>query len=396
MRAREATSATPPRRGFDVAVIGAGAFGAWTAHHLRRRGLRVVLVEAHGPAHGRASSGGESRLIRVGYGAHELYARWSLASLRAWKALARRARQALFHATGVLWVGHARDPYARATLRTLRALGVPHEELDRARLKQRFPQCRFAGAAYAVLESASGVLMARRAVQALVDDERRAGLAYATAAAGAPIAPRRGRRLASLPLGDGATLRAGSYVFACGPWLPALFPELLRGRIRVTRQAVCFFGTPAGDPRFAPPHMPAWIDFPAGLYGAPDLEARGVKIAFDAHGPSFAPDAGPRLMDPSEVDRARRALGERFPALRDAPLIETRVCQYENTSSGDFLIDRHPAFDNVWLVGGGSGHGFKHGPEVGRHAARLVTGAAAPDARFALATKHEHPARAVF
>jgi glycine/D-amino acid oxidase-like deaminating enzyme len=381
---------------FDAAIVGAGSFGAWTAHHLRRAGLRVALVDAHGPAHARASSGGESRLIRAGYGGHELYARWSLASLREWKALQRRTGQALFHPTGVLWLGRAVDPYARATLRTLRALKVPHEELERAALRRRFPQCRFDGAAYAVLETGAGVLMARRAVQALVEDDVRAGLAYATAAALPPETPRRGRRLTALALGDGSRLRAERFVFACGPWLPRLFPTLLRGRIAVTRQAVFFFGTPAGDARFRAPHLPAWIDFPAGLYGAPDVEARGVKIAFDAHGPDYDPDAGSRLPDPREIALARRALGERFPDLRGAPLIETRVCQYESTSNGEFLIDRHPAFDNVWLVGGGSGHGFKHGPAVGRYAAGLLQRESDPDPRFRLETKPEQPARSVF
>ncbi len=380
----------------EVVVVGAGVFGAWTAHHLRRAGVSVLLIEAHAPAHARASSGGESRLIRVGYGGHERYARWSLESLRAWLALEREAGRTLFQRTGVLWIGRARDSYTRATLASLRALGVPHDVLTRAGLRRRLPQCRFDDAAWALLEPDSGVLLARAAVQARVALDRNAGLAYRQAAVLPPSAPSRGRRLGSLALADGSRVRAARFVFACGPWLPALFPELLRGRIVPTRQEIFFFGAPAGDARFAPPHLPAWIDFPAGLYGAPDLEARGVKIAIDAHGPRFDPERGSRLVSPRAVARARRALAARFPALSAAPLVETRVCQYENTSNGDFLIDRHPDLDDVWLVGGGSGHGFKHGPAIGAYAALQVLGERTREERFSLATKARVRARAVF
>ncbi len=384
------------RTAVDVVVVGAGVFGAWTAHHLRRAGARVLLLEAHGPAHARASSGGESRLIRVGYGPHEHYARWSLASLGAWRELEKDAGQQLFHRTGVLWVGRARDPYARATLSTLRALDVPHAVLTRRELRRRFSQCRFDDASWAILETHSGVLVARRAVQARVALDVRGGLAYRQAAVLPPRVPARGRRLGALTLADGSRVRAARFVFACGPWLPALFPELLRGRIVPTRQEIFFFGALAGDARFAPPQLPAWIDFPAGLYGAPDLEARGVKIAIDAHGPRFDPETGSRLVAPRSVTAARRALAARFPDLARAPLIETRVCQYENTSNGDFLIDRHPGLDDVWLVGGGSGHGFKHGPAVGAYVALHVLGETAPDEIFRLATKARVRARAVF
>jgi glycine/D-amino acid oxidase-like deaminating enzyme len=82
--------------------------------------------------------------------------------------------------------------------------------------------------------------------------------------------------------------------------------------------------------------------------------------------------------------------------LKEAPLLETRVCQYENTSNGDFLIDRHPAFDNVWLVGGGSGHGFKHGPALGEYVAARVVEGGPVEPRFTLATKGTVQQRAVF
>ena len=195
---------------------------------------------------------------------------------------------------------------------------------------------------------------------------------------------------------SGETIAAAVFVFACGPWLPKIFPELLEGRIRATRQEVFFFGTPPGDRSFTSPAMPAWVDFSdaRGGYAVPDIENRGFKLAFDKHGPPFDPDSGNRIVN--GLDAAREYLAERFPALRGTPLLESRVCQYENTCNGDFLIDRHPEFDNVWLAGGGSGHGFKHGPSIGEYVAARIDGSGAAEPRFSLATKTREPARTVF
>jgi glycine/D-amino acid oxidase-like deaminating enzyme len=202
--------------------------------------------------------------------------------------------------------------------------------------------------------------------------------------------------LRSLTTRSGLTVRAGTFVFACGPWLPRLFPDLLQGRISPTRQEVFFFGVDPGDRRFAPPLMPAWIDFSDQIYGIPDLENRGFKIAPDRHGPPFDPEKGDRVVTSAGLGAVRTFLAQRFPGLKDAPLLETRVCQYENTSSGDFLIDRHPACGNVWLVGGGSGHGFKHGPALGDYVANRVMNGGSVEPRFTLAAKGEVQKRAVF
>jgi monomeric sarcosine oxidase len=376
---------------FDVAVIGAGCFGAWTALALRRRGASVLLVDQYGPANARASSGGESRIIRMGYGPDELYTRMSLDSLAAWRRLETGAGAPLFHPTGVLWLARRGDRYTADTLATLARAGVAHESLDAAAIRARWPQFALDDDSWGILEPESGALMARRAVQSVVAEAVRAGVEYRTAAVAAPAA-----RGAGLRTADGGTIAAGACVFACGPWLPKVFPDLLGARIFPTRQEVFFFGPPPGDARFAPPAMPTWIDFGAEVYGLPDLEARGFKLAPDRHGAPIDPDSDERTVMPASVERVRAFLARRFPALAAAPLVETRVCQYENTSNGDFLIDRHPERDDVWIAGGGSGHGFKHGPAVGEYVAARAAGEGAAEPRFALATKGVVQKRAVY
>jgi glycine/D-amino acid oxidase-like deaminating enzyme len=388
-----------------IVVVGAGAFGAWTAHHLQTAGANVTLVDAYGPANARASSGDESRIIRCGYGPDAIYSRWARRSLDQWLALFDRigAGQApLFHRCGVLWLASGDDDYTKATAHALQREAYPVEVLDAGALGSRFPQIEARDVGLGLFETDCGVLMARRAVQRLVADLRDRGVrmllsrVLASDEARTPDARQRGGSLTSVETLGGETLPADAFVFACGPWLPQVFPDLLTGRIRPTRQVVIYFGVPPGDARYGPAHMPAWVDFAAGIYGVPDLEARGLKVGLDRHGPPFDPDGADRVLDEASINTARAWLRRRMPRLAGAPVVESRVCQYENTETGDFLIDRHPEFDNVWIAGGGSGHGFKHAPAVGEHVAALVEGRAQPEPRFTFATKGTEANRRVY
>ncbi len=382
---------------WDSIVVGAGVFGAWTAWHLRRAGQRVLLLDAFGAAHARASSGGESRLTRGSYGADEVYTRLAFDSLPQWKWLSDLAGLPVFHSIGVLFFFGRREAYVDQSLEVHRRLKLPTLELARADLEQRWPQAQWQDTEVGLFEPQFGVLMARRAVQTLVKQFVKAGGEYRVAAVKPPEAAAQ-KALGELELADGSKVSAANYVFACGPWLPKVFPRLLGPRIFPTRQEVFFFATPAGDARFAGGALPGWADFNNGdiFYGMPDLEGRGFKVAHDQHGPPIDPDRGDRQASPGGLADARAYLARRFPALAGAQLNEERVCQYENSSNGDLLIDLHPAASNILLVGAGSGHGFKHGPEVGRYAAELLTARLRkPEPRFSLAAKAERQNRAV-
>ncbi len=372
---------------FDVAVVGAGVFGAWTTYLLRQSGAKVILIDAYGPGNSRSSSGGESRIIRMGYGPDEIYSRSAIRSLSNWRLLFASAptNSPLFVQTGVLWLAKEQDAYCEATARTLETLGVNIERLSVDQLSSRYPQFDFTGVSWGLLEHDSGALLARRAVQTVVSETIAQGTTILIDKVNPPTGS--GTRLDSLTTTKATKIAADKYVFACGPWLPKLFPTLLQNIIHVTRQEVFFFGTPAGDDRFNPTQMPIWVDFNDLVYALPNLESRGFKLAIDAHGADFDPDTGDRVVSEAGVSDTRTYLRKRVPSLAKAPIVETRVCQYENTSNGDFLIDRHPTLENVWLVGGGSGHGFKHGPVVGEHVTGLIAGTTSPEARFALSTK---------
>jgi glycine/D-amino acid oxidase-like deaminating enzyme len=323
--ARQEAPGRPPGKSWDVAVIGAGCFGAWTAWHLRQAGRSVLLVDKYGPANARASSAGESRVIRMAYGPDEVYTRSSHRSLERWKSFfAKVGRPELFRRTGVLWMARADDRQAQASLATLAKVGVVHERLDSDEIARRFPQIAGIPGGWAIFEPESAALLARRAVQSVVEDAVRSGVELRMEAVRPPIGE---GTLAELKTGSGEPVRAGTFVFACGPWLGKVLPEVLGQRIFPTRQEVFFFGVPPGDARFASPAMPTWIDYAQDFYGLPDIESRGFKVASDAHGEPVDPDTAERVPTPAKAAGARAFVQERFPALQGAPVVEARVCQ---------------------------------------------------------------------
>ena len=367
-----------------VVVVGAGAFGGWTALFLRRRGARVTLLDAWGPGNSRASSGGETRVIRATYGPRAIYTRMAARALALWKEHERRWQRKLYHGIGVLWLAEGDDRDEKAALPILRDAKIAFEELTGAEVFRRFPQINSERVRWAILEKDGGYLTARRACAAVLEGFLAEGGEYRQVAVQGPVIPQ-GGELSSVTLSDGTTLSADRFVFACGPWLGALFPDAIGDRVKPTRQEVFFFGTPPGDHRFSEDALPVWGDHGTRfMYGIPGNEWRGFKVADDTRGPPFDPTDGERVPSAEGLQIARDYVAFRFPGLKGAPLLEARVCQYEESPDEHFIIDRHPAAGNAWLVGGGSGHGFKHGPAVGELVARLVLSGGAADEQFTL------------
>jgi glycine/D-amino acid oxidase-like deaminating enzyme len=376
-----------------VAVVGAGAFGGWTALHLNERGARVTLLDAWGPGNSRASSGGETRIMRGTYGPEQPYSKLAALSLKLWEKYERRWKSHFLHRTGVLWMVSSRDDaFERGSLAILREARIEFQEISTPEMKKRWPQINFAGVEWGIYEPECGYVDARASCQQVVDafvDEGGDYRQLAVSGSGLEDAPLRG-----LALSDGSRLPADSYIFACGPWLGNLFPKTVGGLIRPTKQDIFFFGPPAGDSRFSDAQLPVWGDHgDRFFYGIPGSDRRGFKIADDTRGATFDPTCGERVISQATLKRVREYLAFRFPAMKDAPLIETRVCEYEQTPDSNFILDRHPRMENVWLLGGGSGHGFKHGPALGEMMADLILKGGEPDRFWCLSRFSERKAK---
>jgi glycine/D-amino acid oxidase-like deaminating enzyme len=445
----------------DIVVIGAGAWGSFTAMNLRKMGAKVTLVDAYGPGNSRSTSGDESRGVRSSYGDKtgalgELWMLWAREAMKRWIAFddewGREFRLNLFHTTGDLIMRTEWDNFQLRTKVWWDKNKIPYQILNPDDVRKAFPVISMDDITAVLYEPDAGVVRARRAAQtAAAVFEKLGGKIVIGRATPSKIS---NGRLEEVSLDTGMTLRADKFVFAVGPWLGKTFPDILAKKTRVPIGYVCYFGTPIGDHRFTFPNLPSF-NFP-GVTGWPALpvDNRGFRVrgaeraptppgevaagrggdgrgsagtaaagaaggvapagapadgrgggagrggngggrggagganggAAGAAGGGFGgqqadvppaqqdPDTSDRWADQTRIDGSRRFVAHRFPILKDAPIAQTHACHYESTSSGNFIIDIHPAMSNAWIVAGGNAEGFKFSPVIGEYAAQRVMG----------------------
>jgi glycine/D-amino acid oxidase-like deaminating enzyme len=381
-----------------VIVVGAGVMGAWTAFWLRRAGHDVTLVDRYGPGNRLGSSGDASRITRSSHGTDRHYPAWQRRALRHWQDLEERAGETLFVQSGVVWLASDAQDFEGESLLALGELGIPVERWSNDDLATRVPVMNPVGVPWALYEPEAGALLARPGVLATIAAFEAEGGKVVVGRVTAPATTGEGRALDRVTLDDGAVLEADAFVFACGPWLPDLFPAELGELIVPHRQDVMHFAVPRGDARYGPASMPVWIDFERSFYGFPALDGLSLKACPDWLGPVERCDESARTCADDTIAAARSILRTRFPEVAEQPVVHTWTCFYEVTPDAHFVLDRHPGLDNAWIAGGGTGHAFKHGPVIGEYVAALVTGdaeaaaaLAPPDDRFAIRSREPSP-----
>ena len=391
----------PTRSRYDPAVraivVGAGVMGAWTARWLRRAGHAVTLVDRFGPGNTLGSSGDVSRITRSSHGTDRHYPVWQRRALDEWRTLERDSGRELFVEAGVVWLASDAQTFEADSLEVLGALGIPVERWSHDELAAKIPVLDATGVPWALFEPEGGALLARQAVTATIEAFEAEGGEVVVGRVRPPAVTGRDA-LDRIELEDGTTLEADAFAFACGPWLPDLFPEALGALIEPHRQDVMHFRVPPGDVRYAPGTLPIWIDFEGSFYGFPAIDGVSLKACPDWLGPLERCDDSARQCADETVEASREVLRRRFPAVADQPVVRTWTCFYEVTPDANFVIDRHPGLANAWIAGGGTGHGFKHGPVIGEYLAGLMTGDGAtiaalgpPDSRFAIGAREARP-----
>jgi sarcosine oxidase len=349
-----------------VIVVGAGIWGLSLALRLADEGVEVTLVEQYAAGHLRQASSGETRLLRSSHGGDEWYARLAWKAREGWRRLGERAGEELYLEVGTAWFARNDDGWERRSAAVLAGLDIPHELLDPVEGGRLFPGFRGDDLAFLLWEPKAGVIRARRATQVTAGLARQAGVRFVRGFA-TPVPERPAVRV------EGTEHAADAVVWACGAWLGRLFPLPLQ----VTKQDTVHFAVPAG---WSSPQVPSWVDYEASAYGHGDVDGSGFKATSDVEGGAYEPDAGSRAVDAESVEAARAYLRRRFPPLAEAPVLLGQVCQYTLTADAQWIITE--SSPGVWLLGGDSGHGFKHAPALAEYVAGLLRGEYAPEARF--------------
>ncbi len=354
--------------GPSAIVVGAGVFGVAAADALAARGFGVTLVEQYAPANARGSSGDRTRLLRNGHGdGTEEQDLWHVRSAREgtarWLQLAAEEGVELTRRTGLAWFAHERDGVEARVAQRLATAGVDAQLLEPPELHALFPDLAVDDLACGLFEPDAHVIRADLAVATLLRRAQRRG-------ARVVLEHARPGRDGEVLLGDGRTLHGDVVVWACGAWLGGLLgPDV--APVRPAWQDVVHWHAP---PRWR--DGPAWFDDDAGLYGFPDVDGLGIKAVSHHPGRPFDPDADDRTPDAGTVEALRAHVGRRFPALAGAGMLWARVMPYEMTPDGLFLAGPVPGSDRGWVLGGGSGHGFKHAVALGEHLADRIEGRA--------------------
>jgi glycine/D-amino acid oxidase-like deaminating enzyme len=359
----------------SAVVVGAGVFGAALADRLAGDGWEITLVDRDEPGHERAESGGESRLCRFSHGSDAWYTRSAWRARELWRELEQDSGRELLVPSGLVWFARREDGWETDSERVLAEAGIPVERLAPEDAARVFPSLRTDDLAFVLHEPAAGILRAREATRALAWRGQERGA----------VVERAGARPdgAAVLLDDGRRLEADHVVWACGAWLAGLFPDLID--LRVTQQDLYFFDAP---PEWSTPPLPGFVDYDGAAYGLGALDGKGVKLGPDWDGPALDPDLWPRPPRPGTEKLTREYLAMRFPALAGAVVSSHSACQYSLTADTHFIVAPHPEHGRgVWLYGGGSGHGFKHGPALAELMAAWLTGDAEPDPRFALGAR---------
>ncbi|WP_432867057.1 NAD(P)/FAD-dependent oxidoreductase [Microbispora rosea] len=352
-------------------VVGAGIWGTSLALRLADEGWTVTLVEQYAPGHIRQASAGETRLLRCAHGSDDWYPRLAWQARDAWRTLEQRTGEELYVESGLMWFARDPDGWEARSARVLERLHIPCELLDPAEAARRFPGLRGDDLAFVLWEPNAGVLRARRATQVTA---RLAGAAGVRQVRARAVPYGRGAGVVA----DGEVLTADRVVWACGAWLPRLFPHEA-GHVEVTRQDTFHFGVPRD---WTTPPLPAFCDYDLAAYGHGDLDGMGMKVTGDAEGEPYDPESGGRRVLRHTEEQARAYLARRFPSLVGAPVVFSQVCQYALTRDAEWIVAEID--DGVWLLGGESGHGFKHAPALAGYVAEILDGAREPEARFGL------------
>lgn len=365
-----------------IAVIGSGVWGASAAYYLNKSGCDVELYDMWGPGNSRSGSGGVSRIIRLIYGEDDIYTELTNDSFPFWEELSAKYNNSLYNECGMIWLVSQNDSsYVTNSIKHIEKLGYSLIRLNKKDARKKYPFINLDDIKEIYFEKKAGALMASRCTNGIVREYKKNGGKFYIGEVKVDE-----KKLSS----DGAfqfngkKIKADKFIVCCGPWNRKIFPKMLGKKTFISRQEVYYFSVPNNKVLdFSLSKMPCWLDLNENnpsYYGIPFHLNKGFKIAYDERSTLFDPEKTDRIPLPELLNRTKKYLHHRFPLLKGQPITETRICQYENSLDGNFIINFHEENDNILVMGGSSGHGFKLGPGLGQLVSKiLLDGKKIPD-----------------
>lgn len=363
----------------DYLIIGAGIYGISTAIELRQRRYSVGILNPGPIPHPLAASTDISKVVRMEYGADRLYFEMAAASIEGWHAWNEFFGEKLYHETGFLLLCRAsmesdRQSFERESFRLLQEKGYHPQRLDAASIVKQFPGLRAGQFVDGFYNPRAGFAESGRVVELLAAYARQLGVTIHEGQTASKLLVS-GQQVTGVETREGDTFSAGHVIVCAGAYTPLLVPEL-SPYMKATGHPV-FHIKPGRPPMFSYPALPVFAaDISnSGWYGFPVHPKAGV-VKIGNHGPGqlLHPEHDERVVTDADKMQLREFLKDTFPALTDDPVVYTRRCLYCDTFDGHFWIDRHTSLKALTVGTGGSGHGFKMAPVLGRLIANTAEG----------------------
>lgn len=360
---------------YDVAVVGTGTMGSFATCELARRGVRVIGFDHFTPPHGRGSHSGDTRIFRAAYGEHHNYVPLALRAGILWDEYSERGKVQLLTRSGMLTIGSPQSEFIGTILKSSALHRIETIQYSSAQLKRLFPAFSTDDSQVGILERGAGWLNANLAIETALQlaQEYGAKLQFED-----PIL----RWSYNRDHFEIATAReivlSEKLIVTAGAWTTQILNQL--GLPLQVQRKILTWITPLDGTLFQPAVFPIFAFGDNFLYGFPDINRNGVKLA--VHWTPGKPVSDPASVAEGTTDDAAEPLriaasllpklaGPMPEALRRVRQVKT--CLYVNSHDGHFFLDRHPDLTGLFLAAGFSGHGFKFAPAIGEALAEMAT-----------------------
>ncbi|TSC57997.1 MAG: sarcosine oxidase [Candidatus Peregrinibacteria bacterium Greene0416_19] len=369
------------KKSLDTIVIGLGAMGSAAAYQLSKRGERVLGIDQFSPPHAKGSSHGDTRITRLAIGEGREYVPLALRSHEIWREIEAATHDELLTVTGGLIIGndraapsHGVSNFVQRTREAAQAFGITHQMMTAKEIRKRFPPFALRDDEVGYYEEQAGFVRPEACIRAQLDLARQNGAEVRANETVLEVIPSGSNDRVTVRT-DRGSYEAATAVLTVGAWIRQFVRPDLAQLFTVHREVLYWFDAPGKMEEFEPGKFPIFIwvsdrDMDL-LYGFPDVDGQGVKVATEQFTTSTTPETFQEQVTDEEIATMQRHTRQYLPGLT-GPCKKAAACKYTCTPDFGFVIDHLPDHPQVIVASPCSGHGFKHSTAIGEMIAELA------------------------